>query len=106
MNILFVCSRNRRRSPTAEQVYAGRPGLFVMSAGTAPDAEVVVSADLVEWADVIFAMEPVHRTRLNRDFSALLKNKRVVVLGIRDRYPFMDSRLVTLLESKVGPHVR
>ena len=31
-------------------MFAGRAGLNVASAGTAPDAEVVVSADLIEWA--------------------------------------------------------
>jgi protein-tyrosine-phosphatase len=31
--VLFVCSRNQWRSPTAERVFATRPGLEVRSAG-------------------------------------------------------------------------
>jgi UDP-N-acetylmuramyl pentapeptide synthase len=37
-HILFVCSRNRLRSPTAEQVFADWPGVETASAGLSPDA--------------------------------------------------------------------
>ncbi|WP_200935043.1 hypothetical protein [Brevundimonas sp. Leaf363] len=37
-NLLFLCSRNRLRSPTAEQVVAAWPGVETASAGLAPDA--------------------------------------------------------------------
>jgi predicted protein tyrosine phosphatase len=57
MNLLFVCSRNRRRSPTAEAIFSGMEGYEVLSAGTSPDSETIISADLVEWADLIFAMD-------------------------------------------------
>jgi predicted protein tyrosine phosphatase len=106
VNALFICSRNRLRSPTAEAVFSGRPGLNVLSAGTAPDAEVAVSADLIEWADLIFVMEAAHRRRLNERFGSLLKDKRIVVLGIPDRCAFMDPELVRLLEQKVEPYLR
>ena len=69
MNLLFVCSRNRLRSPTAEAIFSGMDGYEVLSAGTSPDAETVVSGDLVEWADTIFVMEGVHRRRLMRLFG-------------------------------------
>ena len=35
-NLLFLCSRNRLRSPTAEQVFAAWPGVETASAGLAP----------------------------------------------------------------------
>jgi predicted protein tyrosine phosphatase len=76
-----------------------------MSAGTAPDADVAVSVDLIEWADLILVMEPVHRKRLNRDFAQLLRNKRVIVLGIPDRYEYMGPELVKVLESRVSKHI-
>ena len=101
MRLLFVCSRNRMRSPTAEAVFGGYAGVEALSAGTAPDAETTVSAELIEWADVVFAMEGVHRKRLMSVFGAQLKNKRVVVLGIRDRYAYMEPELMELLTSKV-----
>ena len=46
MNLLFVCSRNRRRSLTAEAVLSDLQGHSVLSAGTSPDANTPVSADL------------------------------------------------------------
>lgn len=103
MNLLFVCSRNRMRSPTAEVVFATYPDVQTMSAGTAPDAEVVVSADMIEWADIVFVMESVHRKRLKERFGPQLKSKRLVVLGIPDRYQYMDPELVRRLEAQVPP---
>jgi len=105
MNVLFVCSRNRMRSPTAEAIFSDLPDVAVMSAGTAPDAETVVSADMIEWADVVFVMEQVHRKRLNERFGPLLRSKRVVVLGIPDRYPYMDPELIRILRSKVAGRI-
>lgn len=106
MRLLFVCSYNRMRSPTAEVVFSSYPGVETMSAGTSPDAEAVVSADMIEWADVILVMEPAHRRRLNEMFGSQLKDKRVVVLGIPDRYAYMDPELVRILNAKVPRYVR
>ena len=41
-NILFICTQNRLRSPTAEQVFAEWPGVETASAGLGNDAEVPV----------------------------------------------------------------
>jgi len=101
--VLFVCSQNRLRSPTAEQVFSGRRGFDVASAGTDRLAETPLSAELVEWADVIFVMERSHRNRLAKSFGKQLKDKRVVCLDIPDEYGFMDPALVRLLELKAGP---
>src|ERR1700692_1374500 len=100
MNLLFVCSRNRRRSLTEEAVFSDLQGHSVLSAGTSPDANTPVSADLIEWADIIFAMEAVHRRRLNQRFSALLRTKRIVVLGIPDEYGYMDQSLIDILRKR------
>ena len=105
INLLFLCSRNRLRSPTAEQVFASRPGVETASAGLAPDAEEECSAELVEWADIIFVMERAHRTRLQKRFRKSLKSARVVCLDIPDDYAFMQPELVALLEKKVTPHL-
>ncbi|RYG91653.1 MAG: phosphotyrosine protein phosphatase [Alphaproteobacteria bacterium] len=101
-NVLFICSRNRLRSPTAEQVFAGREGIETDSAGLAPDAETVLTSDQVHWADVIFVMEKSHRSKLTQRFQGELKGKRVVCLDIPDNYEFMQPELVELLEKKVG----
>jgi predicted protein tyrosine phosphatase len=105
VNILFVCSQNRLRSPTAEQVFSKWPALEVASAGTNNDAEVALTADLVEWADAIFVMERVHRSKVQKKFRAALKSTRVICLDIPDDYAFMDPELVRLLEVRVSGHL-
>ena len=101
--VLFICSQNRLRSPTAEQVFSGRPGFEVASAGLNNDAETTVSPELLEWADVIFVMEQMHLNKLSKKFEAHLKSKRIICLDIPDQFDYMDPALVRLLETKVGP---
>ena len=105
-NILFLCGRNRARSPTAEAVFAGHDGIAVMSAGTSKDADTPLTTDLVEWADIIFTMEASQSAKLSANFRAALKNKRVVCLDIPDKYEFMEPALVRLLTAKVSHHLR
>ncbi len=57
MNILFVCSRNQWRSPTAEAIYKNTPAVNVKSAGTEPSARIKLTAKNIAWADIIFVME-------------------------------------------------
>ena len=52
-NLLFVCSANRLRSPTAEQVFSTWPGVETDSAGLNASAEQQLSTEQVEWADII-----------------------------------------------------
>jgi predicted protein tyrosine phosphatase len=101
--VLFVCSQNKLRSPTAEQVFSNRAGFEVASAGTDRTAETPVSTELIEWADVIFVMERAHRNKLSKNFRAHLKDKRIVCLDIPDDFEYMDPVLVRLLEAKAGP---
>lgn len=100
--ILFLCSRNKLRSPTAEQVFSRRPTIEVASAGLNADAETPCTAELVEWADVIFVMEKAHRSRLSARFNRHLKHARIICLDIPDAYEFMQPELVQLLEMKVS----
>ena len=101
-NVLFVCSANRLRSPTAEQVFSTWPGIEADSAGLSNDADVVLSAEQVEWADIIFVMEKAHRNKLNRKFRSSLNGKRIICLDIPDDYEFMDPALVRILENRAG----
>lgn len=103
LNLLFVCSKNRLRSPTAEHVFADYPGVETDSAGVNHDADQPVSAELLSWADLIFIMEPVHRRKLSAKFQPQLRGKQVVCLGIPDDYEYMDDALVALLQRKVTP---
>lgn len=105
MKLLFVCSANVQRSPTAEAVFSRYDGIEAASAGINIDAETPVSADLVEWADVVIAMEQHHRQFLEERFGYLLRRKPVAVLGIPDRYDSMDPELVRILKEKVEPQL-
>ena len=104
--VLFVCSRNRLRSPTAERVFGEMPGVEADSAGLAPDADGQLSRDQLDWADTIFVMERAHRAKLMRTFGGALKGKRVICLDIPDSYTFMQPELVSVLERKVLQHLR
>lgn len=104
--VLFVCGKNRLRSPTAEQVFADWPGVEVASAGLSADADEPMSDELAEWADLVFVMEKAQRSRLARRFGPRLKRARIVCLDIADRYAFMDPELVRLLSERVPPHLR
>ncbi|MCA8294615.1 low molecular weight protein tyrosine phosphatase family protein [Burkholderia sp. AU30198] len=103
---LFICSRNRLRSPTAEAVFAAWTGVETDSAGLAPDADTRVSAEQLDWADVVFVMERAHKARLAAQFGAHLRHKKIVCLDIPDRYTYMQPELITLLERKAGPFLR
>ena len=100
-NILFVCSQNKLRSPTAEQVFADWPDIQVSSAGTNNDAENPLSGEQIEWADIIFVMERAHRNKLQKKFRSELKDKRLICLHIPDEYEFRDPALVELLKQKI-----
>lgn len=106
MNLLFVCSENKLRSPTGEEVFSAYDGINAIGAGTNKDADTPVSGDLIEWADIIFVMEKSHRNKLSKKFRDLLKDKRLICLDIPDNYDRMDPVLVRLLENKVSRHVR
>jgi len=104
-NVLFVCSQNRLRSPTAEQVFSTWPNIAVASAGTNNDADTPLDRELVAWADIIFVMEKAHRNKLTAKYRAAVRG-RVICLDIPDDYAFMEPALVTLLQRKVAPHLR
>ena len=106
MKILFVCSENRLRSPTAAAVFSEYSGVAAISAGTNKDASTPVSGDLIEWANVVLVMEKSHRNKITKKFRALLKDKKLAVLDIPDNYDYMDNDLVRLLKAKVPRYVR
>ncbi|GAB1542558.1 hypothetical protein NUACC21_52320 [Scytonema sp. NUACC21] len=54
--LLFICSRNRLRSPTAEAVFCEYEGLEVESAGLDSEAEIPLCSESIQWADIIFVL--------------------------------------------------
>jgi predicted protein tyrosine phosphatase len=105
-NILFLCARNRLRSPTAEQIFAALDGFEVSSAGVNSDADTPVCGEILEEADIIFVMEKGHRRKLQQRFKRHLTKARIICLDIPDDFVFMQPELIDLLNQRVLPHLR
>jgi predicted protein tyrosine phosphatase len=76
MNLLFICSKNKLRSPTGEEVFSEYDGTDAIGCGTNADAATPLSGDLIEWADIIFAMEKMHQRKIIKKFKKILKGKK------------------------------
>lgn len=64
-----------------KQYLRNTPIIHAISAGTNADAETPISGDLIEWADIIFVMEKMHKTKISKKFPSLLKDKRLICLA-------------------------
>jgi predicted protein tyrosine phosphatase len=106
MKILFVCSRNKWRSRTAETIFKDNHLHEVRSAGTENDARIRISEKLIRWADLIFVMEKKHKQRLGDKFEHALTDKQIVILDIEDNYQYMDEELIATLRISVEPYLR
>ncbi|NOH86066.1 phosphotyrosine protein phosphatase [Vibrio sp. 03-59-1] len=101
MNLLFICSRNKLRSPTGEAVFGDYANLEVRSAGISNDAQAPLGTEDINWADIIFVMEQSHKNKLAKKFRKQLNGQRVVCLGIPDVYKYMDPELIEIFEREV-----
>jgi len=105
MNLLFICSRNQWRSPTAEVIFKNYANHQAKSAGTEPSARIKINEKLLLWADIVFVMEKKHKQRIQQKFSYLVNDKQIIVLDIPDEYQFMDEELVLSLKTAVLPYL-
>ena len=103
MHVLFLCSTNQLRSPTAEALFASWPGITVASAGTHPDSVHAVDSAMIEAADLILVMKEHHKETIERRYHAILGARPVIVLGIPDKYHRNQPELIELLRQKVTP---
>lgn len=104
--ILFVCTANVDRSPTAEQLYGGDPRYEVVSAGVAQYARVPLTRQMLLWADRVFVMSERtdrHRSRILESFPDL--DRPVIDLDVEDRWLRGDPELVELLRERLRPHL-
>ena len=101
--VLFICSRNQWRSPTAEEIYRRYAGLQVRSRGTRRSARRQVTFDDLRWADLICVMEPKHQQHLLAGFPDALRHKTVHVLDIPDDYRYLDPELVGQIRYAMDP---
>jgi predicted protein tyrosine phosphatase len=106
MKVLFVCTANKLRSPTAETLFEGLDGIEAISAGTDPEAPRPLTKELVASADLIFAMENHHRERIRKKYKVRPSDRRIVTLHIPDDYERDDPFLIELLKKTAGPVIR
>ncbi len=100
LNVLFVCSKNQWRSPTAEVIYRNDFRINVRSAGTSSSARKQISQANIDWADLILVMESKHKKRIIRDRN-YLDLPEIIVLDIPDEYQYMDEELVSIIKLSV-----
>ena len=104
--ILFLCTANVDRSPTAEALYHGDPRYETRSAGLAPFARFPVTRDLLGWADRVFVMDERregHRTLLKVRFPDV--DCTVIDLDVEDLWRRGHPELVKLLKRRLKPHL-
>ncbi len=101
--VLFVCTGNLQRSPTAEEVFQDWRGVWkTRSAGTEPEVgKTPITQELVDWADLIICMEPEHVEFVASQFKCT--PNKLKVLNIADRYVRNDPQLILELQRKVPP---
>lgn len=103
--LLFICSKNQLRSPTAEVVFSEYPNLDVRSAGLSDESPHKVDSDDLEWAEYIFVMETAHKSKLQQKYRNYLRDRQIIVLDISDNFYFMQPSLVTILKTKVARYI-
>jgi predicted protein tyrosine phosphatase len=103
INVLFVCGRNNRRSPTAAKIFLHDPRMRVRSGGLADTSRQRVTESDMKWADLVLVMERKHQRRLQEQFS-YMEDARPPIgqLDIPDEYIFMQRELVELLQDSVA----
>ena len=97
-HVLFVCGRNRWRSPTAARIYANDQRIEVRSAGVSSQSAHRVTQRDLEWADLVLVMESEHKVRLRETFRGT-PLPTIECLDIPDDYGFMDDALVELIRA-------
>ena len=100
---LFLCGKARARGPTAAQIASQWDGVKADSAGLSNDADDILSVEQLDWADIIFVMEPRQKTRLGTKYPSAVRGKQVISLDVPDHYSFMQPELVELLTRKLKP---
>lgn len=98
--LLFVCILNLQRSPTAEGLFKNHENYEAKSAGIDISAVKIISKQAVEWADIIFCMEDIHKNFILENFSEV-QNKKIIILSIPDVYYRNNPELVEILKDKL-----
>jgi protein-tyrosine phosphatase len=104
-HILFVCGKNKWRSPTAERIYKNDERVEVRSAGMSGKSKHPISNADIEWANLILVMENGYKSRILGLFRHL-SLPRIEKLDIPDEYEYMDEELIQLIEQRVEFYIQ
>ena len=103
-HILFVCGKNKWRSPTAEYIYKDDSRIEVRSAGMSTKSKHTITTADIEWADLILVMESKYRSRILGLYSDLSLPK-IENLNIPYEYEYMNDELIGLIEKRVEYYI-
>jgi predicted protein tyrosine phosphatase len=103
--LLFVCSRNHWRSPTATALFKNNDFYVARSAGTSDSARIKITAGLINWADKIFVMEKRHLAIIHWKYTGEIDGKSIFNLNISDDYQYMDAKLISILQSRLAEYL-
>ncbi len=102
MNILFLCTANKQRSKTAEELFsvankgnqyksAGLSLKYVTKAGT-----TLCTPELLDWSNKIFVFEEAHIARIKK-YTGSMHLSKITNLNIPDKYKYFQRELVLLI---------
>jgi predicted protein tyrosine phosphatase len=103
--LLFICSRNQWRSPTAAALFKNSQLYVAKSAGTSDKARIKLTGNLINWADHIFVMEKRHAEIIRQKHPDLVVDRSINILNISDDYQYMDPELIEVLESRLAEYL-
>ena len=104
-NILFVCGRNKWRSPTAERLYKNDNRINVKSAGMSSKSSHQISDKDILWADLILVMERKYKSWILGKYQHL-QLPLIESLDIPDEYEYLDDELVEIIKTSVEYHIQ
>jgi lipopolysaccharide/colanic/teichoic acid biosynthesis glycosyltransferase/predicted protein tyrosine phosphatase len=103
MNVLFVCTENLVRSPTAEALFRELRGSesphYAYSVGIISRAPRRLTTRDIAWADLVAVMETRHRQLIQTHWPGHVG--KVVVLDVSDHFMSGDASLREVLEPKI-----
>lgn len=100
--LLFLCGKCRKRSPTAEHIFSEYENIETDAAGLSDDADVLLGTDQIDWATHIIVMEKSQASKLRKNFKKYLNGKKIVCLDILDKYEYMQTELIDLLNQRMS----
>lgn len=102
LKVLFVCGESRRRSATAEKIFARDLRISARAVGLGETVPRRIHEEDLRWADLVLVMERKYVGRLKNTYRHLDDLPPIESLDISDEYIFMHPRLVEQLQEGVN----